>query len=75
MLGELLPPQLPRGSPRSVLELWHLEPFLGAARQYHLFVDELQCLIRDDNQVSAHAQEAADRQNGIRLLPMTLDAR
>ena len=50
---------------RCVLELrQHFEPFLGAARQDHLFFGELQRVIRDNNQVSAHAQEAADREHG-----------
>ena len=56
-------------SPNSVLELrQHLEPFLGAARQHHLFVAELQGVVRDDNQASSHSQEAPDRQYGIWLL-------
>src|SRR5689334_14255192 len=67
--GRLLPLQLPLGSSCSVLELWqHLEPFLGAARQYHLVVGEFQRIVGDDNQASAHAQEATDRQYDVRLL-------
>src|SRR5450759_2656828 len=54
---------------RCVLELWqHFEPFLGAAREHHFFFGELQRTVRDDNQVSAHAQEATDREHGIWLL-------
>src|SRR5690606_12878444 len=54
---------------RSVLELrQHHEPFLGAARQRHLVVRELERVVRDDYHVRAHAQEAADRQDGIWLL-------
>src|SRR3984893_584322 len=62
------------GSARSVFELWQdFEPFLGAARQCHLFVGESQRLVRDDNQASAHAQEAADRQHCIWLLAVAAD--
>jgi hypothetical protein len=57
------------GSPRGVLEFrQRLEPFLGAARQSHLLVGELQGVVRNDNQASSHTQEATYRQNGIRLL-------
>ena len=45
-------------SARCVFELWqHLEPLLGAARQYDLIVGELQLVIRDHNQVRG-AQDA-----------------
>ena len=54
---------------RCVLELWqHFEPFLGAAGEQYLLFAELQRVVRDNNQVSAHAQEASDREYGIWLL-------
>src|SRR5271157_279384 len=53
--------QLPWGSLRSVFELrQHFEPFLGAARQYHLLFGEPQRVVRDDDQVSAHLLKATD---------------
>jgi len=48
---------------RCVLELrQNFERFLGAAREDHLFFGELQRVIGDHNKVSAHTQEAADRE-------------
>src|SRR6185312_822940 len=40
------------------------ERVLCAARQHHLVVDELQAVVRDNDQVAPHAQETADRQHG-----------
>ena len=45
-----------------------MRPFLGAAGEHHLFFGELQRVVRDDNQVSAHAQKATDREHGVWLL-------
>ena len=50
------------GSLLGVLELrQHFEHFLCAARQHDLVIDELQAVVRNDNQASAQAQEATDR--------------
>ena len=70
LTGELPPPlRFLQRSLRCVLELWqHPEPVLGAARQRYFIVGELQRVVRDDNQTSAHAQEAADRDYGEWLL-------
>src|SRR5205085_10037802 len=51
----------------------HFQSFLGAAWQYQLFIYEFQVVVRKRNQVIAHAEEAADRQHGKRLLSVCAD--
>jgi hypothetical protein len=47
---------------RGVLELGkHLKRVLCAASQHDLVVDQVQAVIRDNNQVRIHAEETADR--------------